>query len=293
MSEMPAVVCSRPNHNSDGWTDETSTGHSPHRSVDGRRRRTEKYRNSMVDLLQDRRLCLGGLEDAQGRIIMGVIQERARGKPEEGDKLIHVTGCDEHVEHRHQIDDRSQPAGLQRFAESGRETFRVVGIWNEETERYHLYITNLPADRYSAADIGKIYQARWEVELLFRELKRVYGLDKIPSSNPEVVEALILIGLLSLVVSRTLRELFIEIFEAQQPADCDEEIEPSSVFPRERFARAVSRWSDRILQRVAQHLGYESPSLVKSMWNDAINPNAYRTSLLEDVQHGAFGADLA
>ena len=44
------------------------------------------------------------------------------------------------------------------------------------------------------------------MELLFRELKTTCELDEINSGKPEVVEALILIGLLSLVVSRTLRE---------------------------------------------------------------------------------------
>jgi IS4 transposase len=95
------------------------------------------------------------------------------------------------------------------------ETFRVIGVWDTDDERHHLYITNLPATEYREPDIVKLYQARWEVELLFRELKCVYGLDEIRSGKPEVVEALILIGLLSLVVSRILRELFIEILDQQ------------------------------------------------------------------------------
>lgn len=91
--------------------------------------------------------------------------------------------------------------------------FRVVGVWNDEEERYHLYITNLPETNYSAPDRAWRYQTRWEVEILFRRLKTTYGLDEIRSSKPEVVEALILIGLLSLVVNRTLRELFPEIID--------------------------------------------------------------------------------
>ncbi|WP_237561214.1 IS4 family transposase [Halococcus sediminicola] len=172
------------------------------------------------------------------------------------------------------------------------ETFRVVGVWNDEEERYHLYITNLPAENYCAADIAKLYQARWEVELLFRELKTTYGLDELNSGKPEVVEALILIGLLSLVVSRTLRELFIEIIEEQQDDDSDD-VEASSLLPRERWARAFGRRSDRILRRVAKRLGYEPPKLVKSLLNDALNPNAHRISLLDEVQHEPFAADLA
>jgi IS4 transposase len=170
------------------------------------------------------------------------------------------------------------------------ETFRVVGVWNDEEERYHLYITNLPAEDYNAADIAKLYQARWEVELLFRELKTVYGLDEVTSGKPKVVEALILIGLLSLVVSRTLRELFIEIIEENHS---DDDVEASSLLPRERWAQAFGRRSDRVLRRVASRLGYEPPSLVESLMNDALNPNAHRISLLEEVQHEQFGADLA
>jgi IS4 transposase len=173
------------------------------------------------------------------------------------------------------------------------ETFRVVGVWNDDDEHYHLYITNLPAEEYHAPDIAKLYQARWEVELLFRELKRVYGLDEITSSKPEVVEALILIGLLSLVVSRTLRELFIEIIEHQHEDSSDDDVNASSLLPKERWARAFSRRSDRILCRVAERLGYEPPSLVKSLLNDALDPNDHRTLLLERVQHEPFGPDLA
>ena len=51
------------------------------------------------------------------------------------------------------------------------ETFRVVGVWHDEKDRYYLTITYLPAEDYHAPDIAKLYQARWEVELLFRELR--------------------------------------------------------------------------------------------------------------------------
>jgi hypothetical protein len=54
------------------------------------------------------------------------------------------------------------------------------------------------------------------------------------------VEALILIGLLSLVVSRTLRELFIEIIE-QQRSNSSDDVDASSLLPEGRWARAFSR----------------------------------------------------
>ena len=73
----------------------------------------------------------------------------------------------------------------------------------------------------------------------------------------------------------------------------DDDIESSSLLPRERWAKAVSRRNDRILRRVARRLGFETPSLVRSLMNDALNPNAHRMSLLEEVQYDPFDANLA
>jgi len=55
--------------------------------------------------------------------------------------------------------------------------FRVVGVRNENTDDYHLYITNLPRKEFSAAQIATLYRARWEVELTFRELKSRHSLE--------------------------------------------------------------------------------------------------------------------
>ena len=106
-----------------------------------------------------------------------------------------------------------------------------------------------------------------------------------------MVEALILIAVLSLVVSRALRQLFIEIVAYNQ--DSDDDREPSSLLPRRRWSKVFSRYSAEILRRVAERLGYESPHLVGLMFRDALDPNQHRPSLLEDVQHGEFVRELA
>ena len=48
---------------------------------------------------------------------------------------------------------------------------------NEDSGEYHLYVTNLARDNYHAPDIAQLYRARWEIELLFKELKSRFGLD--------------------------------------------------------------------------------------------------------------------
>lgn len=80
---------------------------------------------------------------------------------------------------------------------------RIVGLWNESRSRYHWYITNLP-QQVQAEEIGKLYSARWTIELLFRELKDCYQLESIPSRKSHVVEAFLYASLLALLASRAL-----------------------------------------------------------------------------------------
>jgi IS4 transposase len=154
--------------------------------------------------------------------------------------------------HRDVIDVRVEVSFNRRRYRGSRSratrTFRVVGVWNDEEDRYHLYITNLSAEDYRAPDIAKLYQARWEVELLFKELKSTFDLDEVSSSKPEVVEALILIAVLSLIVSRALRQLFIEIVAYNQ--DSDDDREPSSLLPRRRWSKVFSRYGAETCSRI-------------------------------------------
>jgi IS4 transposase len=62
-----------------------------------------------------------------------------------------------------------------------KETFRLVGIFDKESETYHLYLTSLSPEQLSAENVALLYRARWSIELIFKELKRLYKLDVISS----------------------------------------------------------------------------------------------------------------
>ncbi len=100
------------------------------------------------------------------------------------------------------------------------------------------------------------------------------------TDKPDILEALILISLVSLIVSRALRELFIEILEY---SNSDDGSVSSSLLPQERQGKAVSRRNGQILRRVAERLGFEVSSLVESPMNDALNPYDHCISSLEEV----------
>jgi len=198
--------------------------------------------------------------------------------------------------HRDVIDVRVEVSFRRRSYNGSRSgatrRFRIVGVWNDDAEKYHLYVTNLSVADYSASDIAQLYRARWEVELLFKELKSTYNLDQIPTSSPVAVEALILVALISLVVSRVLLDLLREIVD--RDAIGDDSDDPPRIPPR-RWSRVFSRYGDLILRRIAAWLGYDPPeeNLLELLLATAIDPNPHRPSLIEDVQHGRFVRDLA
>jgi len=83
------------------------------------------------------------------------------------------------------------------------ERFRLVAL-RDDNGKYHCYVTNIPVEILNANEIGNTYRARWEIELLFKELKSGYRIDQLTSRRIEVVQALIYSALITLLVSRKL-----------------------------------------------------------------------------------------
>jgi putative transposase len=84
---------------------------------------------------------------------------------------------------------------------------RLVAVYNDEDEKHHTYITNIQKDVLNAKDIAKLYGARWDIELLFKELKSKYALEVLETKNVQVIEALIWTAMLTLIVSRRIYSL--------------------------------------------------------------------------------------
>jgi len=99
------------------------------------------------------------------------------------------------------------PCNFRKYAGVARKTeieVRLVGILNEESREYHLYITDLPSEQFPAEAIAQLYRGRWAIELMFKELKTNYSLETVMSSKPEVIQALIYSAMITLVISRKL-----------------------------------------------------------------------------------------
>lgn len=68
---------------------------------------------------------------------------------------------------------------------------RMVAVWDEDHQPYHAYLTNLPGDALSAEEVAELYRTRGPVELLFKEGKGSFHLDRVATGNRYVAESLI------------------------------------------------------------------------------------------------------
>jgi putative transposase len=82
------------------------------------------------------------------------------------------------------------------------ERFRLIAVYNVEEEKYHIYLTDISPDVLGPEDIAKLYGARWDIELVIKELKSRYDLDVVNTTKPHTIEAYIWISILTLLISR-------------------------------------------------------------------------------------------
>jgi IS4 transposase len=80
---------------------------------------------------------------------------------------------------------------------------RFVAEWNEKSKVHHTYLTNIVSEDFPASDIVALYKSRWEIELLFKEMKGGYGIDEITSKNECIVQSFLFAAIITTLVSRT------------------------------------------------------------------------------------------
>lgn len=146
--------------------------------------------------------------------------------------------------------------------------FRLVAVRNQETKKYHLYITNVPEERLSVEDIGKTYAVRWEIEILFRQLKSQFRLDEIPSANKDAVHALLYATLLTLAVSNA----FHKALRKRCPDEADR-------MPAERWSVVFATLAQSLLAILlaSRRRGKRRErDLLTVMLHEAVDPNRSR-----------------
>jgi putative transposase len=50
----------------------------------------------------------------------------------------------------------------------------LVAIFNEEEEKYHVYLTNILNEDLGPEDVAKLYGVRWDVEIVQLQMPLLY-----------------------------------------------------------------------------------------------------------------------
>ncbi len=182
---------------------------------------------------------------------------------------------------------------LGRKTETSRLRLRVVGVRNPDTGNHHVYITNVACETMTPEQIAIAYSNRWVVELLFRELKHCYGLRDFPSSDPNVVKALIYAALLRVALSRTAlsilrRRLLGKRRDTGTAFSMALEHQVTRRTPELRAAEVFSTFAPFLLPEVLAKAGviWERRHLESLMFLSMLDPNKSR-ELLCDTIHRA------
>ena len=71
----------------------------------------------------------------------------------------------------------------------------------ETAAGYLMLLTSLPADKASPTRLVEMYGARWQIELSFKRLKTLGGIDKLPSADPKLARTWLLAHLIVAVLN--------------------------------------------------------------------------------------------
>lgn len=178
------------------------------------------------------------------------------------------------------LDTRVQVRFKRKNGSIGHAIHRVVAIRNDETRRYHLYITNVAPEMLDAQDIARVYAARWEIEILFRQLKSQFRLDQFPSSKKEAVRALIMASIITLVVSRT---FWMDVQRRNRHL--------ADRIPHERFAKLFEVLSQPFLTLLIagrRSAARRQNDLMRFLLKEMIDPNRTRSGGLIGELEGVF-----
>ena len=154
------------------------------------------------------------------------------------------------------------------------ERFRLVAVRDSEERTYHCYLTSIPAEVLSAKEVASTYRARWEIELVFKELKSGYRLADVESRKKELVESLIYAAVLTLLASRRLLQSI-----ASRLGELRDRVTPG------RWWTVFSEYAQE-LQRLMIRPPREAPplrDLITTIEHELIDPHTKRQTLLAAV----------
>lgn len=83
-------------------------------------------------------------------------------------------------------------------------TFRLVVRWNDKKQKWVFIVTNLDRAEFTLCEVLQAYRLRWQIELIFKEIKSYCGWHRFNTKSATLVFSLILLSFTVVTMKRYL-----------------------------------------------------------------------------------------
>lgn len=125
------------------------------------------------------------------------VRNKARGVP-----LRQLLAKNKRIRHSWDLEVRLIPWGQVLASAEHRWIYARLVIVPGPGGKQRPYLTSLSASQWSPKALRELYRLRWQVELVFKELKQHLNLDTMPSKDPYAVKVFAWASLIALALSR-------------------------------------------------------------------------------------------
>lgn len=208
-------------------------------------------------------------------------KEIALGDQREVDLLVNLTAAHVMAKTRRKPRtpaERKKDKG-HRHAKYMEHDVRLVGQWQESRQRWFFYVTSL-MDRqaFPVSLIADLYRVRWQIEILFRNLKYVLGLNHFISSSENGIYIQIYAAMICYLLTRLLiRQAAVETGRPEEDFSVPYCLHIVGKVLAKVDPLALASASDAALQLLERQL-------ISAIIAQGLRPNRHRRALLTSVK---------
>jgi hypothetical protein len=97
--------------------------------------------------------------------------------------------------------DEEAEATKKRLIKDAKKRGKTPDPRSLQAAHYVMLLTALPATLFPATDVLALYRFRWQIELAFKRMKSLAGLDELPAEKPELAQAWIYAKLIAYLIA--------------------------------------------------------------------------------------------
>ncbi len=97
--------------------------------------------------------------------------------------------------------DEEAEAEKKRLIKDAKKRGKTPDPRSLQAAHYILLLTALPANLFPATDVLALYRFRWQLELAFKRMKSLAGLDELTAKKPQLAQAWIYAKLIAFLIA--------------------------------------------------------------------------------------------